>query len=204
MKNAKPIPFPHPSSSDDVGAALNLLRDALGEEEQRIRSEGAQAMHSGNYDTATAVIDFARRLLAFQSRVEDLEKEWEKLEELRDRATPEVQQIVSKRFFGRKPSGEITPYQDYCRPILEALVEMGGSGRTCDVIDRVGEKMKGILKAKDYEPHASEARQIRWRNTTQWARNYMVNADGRMKKGSRNGLWEISDAGRSWLNKTPK
>lgn len=204
MKNTKPIPFPHPPSGDDVGAALNLLRDALSEEEQRIRSEGAQAMHSGNYDTATAVIDFARRLLAFHSRVEDLEKEWAKLEELRDRATPEVQQIVSKRFFGRRRSGEITPHQDYCRPILEVLVEMGGRGRTCDVIDRVGEEMKGILKPKDYEPHESDARQIRWRNTTQWARNQMVNMDGRMKKGSRNGIWEISDVGRTWLNKASR
>jgi len=76
---------------------------------------------------------------------------------------------------------------------------MGGRGRTRDVIDSVGEKMKGILKPKDYEPHESEARQIRWRNTTQWARNQMVNVDGRMKKGSRNGIWEISDAGRTWL-----
>jgi len=41
--------------------------------------------------------------------------------------------------------------------------------------------------------------QIRWRNTAQWARNTMANDDGRMKKGSRNGYWEISDKGRAWL-----
>ena len=204
MKHSTVVSFPQESPNDDVGAALSLLRDALGEEEQRIRTEGAHAMHSGNYDTATAVIDFAKRLQAFQSRVAGLAKEWSELERIRDRATPEVQQIVSKRFFGRKPSGEITPHRDYCRPILEVLVELGGSGRTCDVIDRVGEKMKGILKPKDYQPNESEAKQIRWRNTAQWARNMMVNEDGRMKKGSRNGIWEISDAGRAWLNKSTK
>jgi hypothetical protein len=32
----------------------------------------------------------------------------------------------------------------------------------------------------------------------------MVNVDGRMKKGSRNGIWEISDTGRAWLNKAIK
>ena len=186
-------------TGDDVGAALNLLRDALGDEEKRIRDEGSQAMQRGDYDTAKDVIDFARRLLAFQSRVADLEKEWSALEDLRDRATPAVQQIVSKRFFGRKPSGEITPQLDYCRPLLEVLVEMGGRGKTRHVIDRVGEKMKGVLKPKDYEPHESNARQIRWRNTCQWARNQMVNEDGRMKKGSPNGVWEISDTGRRWL-----
>ncbi|HWL16535.1 MAG TPA: hypothetical protein VNR00_13085 [Opitutus sp.] len=34
-----------------------------------------------------------------------------------------------------------------------------------------------------------------------WARNHMVNnaTDGRMKKGTANGRWEISDKGRAWL-----
>lgn len=185
----------------DVGVALNLLREALGDEEKRIRGEGSQAMAKGDYDTAEAVLDFAKRLLAFTKKVEGLGKEWEGLEKLRDDATPEVQQIVSKRFFGRIGKGEITPHMAFCRPILEVLVEMGGGGKTKAVLDRVGEKMKGILKPKDYEKHQSHGNQIRWRNTAQWARNTMVNDDGRMKKGSRNGYWEISDKGRAWLKK---
>jgi restriction system protein len=190
-----------PSSSDDVGAALGLLQGALGDEEKRIRAEGAQAMHDGDFDTATSVIEFARRLLAFRDRVGVLEKEWAGLESARDAATPAVQAIVSKRFFGRRSSGEITPQQDFFRPLLEVLVEMGGSGRTRDVLDRLGEKMKSTLKPKDYEPHQSDTAQIRWRNTAQWARNHMVNdpTDGRMKRGSTNGRWEISDKGRAWL-----
>jgi hypothetical protein len=188
-------------STNDVGAALNLLRDTLAEEAQRINDEGAKAMKTGDYSTAEGVLDFAKRLLAFRSRVEGLGAEWTELESLRDKASLEVQQIVSKRFFGRKSSGDITPQADYCRPILETLVEMGGRGKTKDVIDRMGEKMKGILKPKDYEPHESDAKQIRWRNTAQWARNQMVNEDGRMKKGSPTGVWEISDAGRAWLKK---
>ena len=107
------------------------------------------------------------------------------VEVMRDQATPEVQEIVSKRFFGRRGSGEITPQHTYCQPLLEVLVEMGGGGRTRDVLDRLGKKMEGTLKPKDYEPHKSDAHQIRWRNTGQWARNQMVNEDGRMKKGSR-------------------
>jgi restriction system protein len=185
--------------SDEVGVALGLLQGALGDEEQRIRTEGAQAMQKGDFDTATSVIDFARRLLAFRDKVGALEKEWTALEAMRDAATPEVQEIVSKRFFGRRGSGEVTPQQAYCRPLLEVLVELGGGGRTRDVLDRLGEKMKGMLKPKDYEPLKSEARQIRWRNAAQWARNLMVNEDGRMKKGTAKGRWEISDKGRGWL-----
>ena len=201
MKSGKLIQFSQGTSDDDVGAALHLLRDALAEEAQRINDEGAKAMKAGDYSTAEGVLDFAKRLLAFRSRVEGLGKEWAELEGLRDKSSEEVQQIVSKRFFGRRPSGDITPQIEYCRYILEVLVEMGGSGKTDDVLESVGKKMKPALKPKDYEPHKSDAKQIRWRNTAQWARNLMVNEDGRMKKKSPRGVWEISDAGRAWLKK---
>ena len=192
---------PPPANTDDVPAALQLLQGALGEEEARIRKEGSKAMESGDYDTATSVIEFAKRLLTFKGKVAALEQEWAELEDLRDKATPAVQQIVSKRFFGRKGSGEITQHKDYCQALLTVLVEMGGKGKTKDVLDKVGVKMKGILKPKDYEPHESNAKQIRWRNTAQWARNTMANEDGRMKNDSPNGIWEISDKGRAWLKK---
>lgn len=198
----KLLPQPTPGAApDDVGAALSLLQGALGDEETRIRTEGAQAMQRGDFDTATAVIDFARRLLAFRDKVGALEKEWADLEALRDRSTPVVQEIVGKRFFGRRASGEITPQEAYFRPLLQVLVEMGGGGRTRDVLDRLGEKMKGVLKPKDYEAHESSAKQIRWRNSAQWARNFMVNEEKppRMKTDSRNGWWEISDHGLRWL-----
>ena len=186
-------------STTDTSVALSLLRDALSEEEQRIRSEGAQAMQSGEYDTATAVIDFAKRLLSFRDKVEGLVTEWDELADLRDKASPAVQEIVSKRFFGRRKNGEITTQMDYCPYLLEVLVEMGGNGKTRTVIDAVGEKMKGVLKPKDYEVHQSSGNQLRWRNTSQWARNLMVNEDGRMKNNSPRGVWEISAKGRKWL-----
>ena len=187
--------------SDDVSAALHLLAESLQVEVQRINNEGSQAMQIGDYDTAQAVIDFAKRLTSFRSKVNALSEEWQFLEELRDKASVEVQQIVSKRFFGKSKKGQITPHLDYCKPLLEVLEEMGGKGKTKDVLDRLGEKMKPILKSKDYEPHESDAKQIRWRNTAQWARNQMVNEDGRMKKNSPRGVWEISSAGSAWLKK---
>ena len=183
---------------NDVSSALGLLRDSLAEEEHRIRSEGAKAMQDGDYDTATSVIEFAKRLLAFQNKVEGLVNEWAELEDLRDAASPAVQEIVSKRFFGKKKKGEITPHTDFYRAILESLVELGGSAKTRVVLDLVGEKMKNVLKPLDYAVLPSDGKSIRWRNSAQWARNTMVNEDGRMKK-TKNGIWEISDKGRKWL-----
>ncbi|MFN4992970.1 MAG: winged helix-turn-helix domain-containing protein, partial [Akkermansiaceae bacterium] len=177
---------------------LGLLRDSISEEEQRIRNEGAKAIQEGDYDTATSVIEFAKRLLAFEKKVEGLVAEWDELEDLRDSASPTVQEIVSKRFFGKRKKGEITPHTAFDRAILESLVELGGSAKTRVVLDRVGEKMKSILKPLDYAVLPSDGKSIRWRNSAQWARNTMVNEDGRMKK-TKNGTWEISDKGRKWL-----
>lgn len=187
------------NTTNDVGEALALLSETLVEEEARIRDEGADAMKSGDYNTATEVIDFAKKLLAFQEKVDALSLEWEGLESARDAATPEVQEIVSKRFFGRRKSGEITSMPEFFRPLLESLVDMGGSGKLNDVLDRIGEKMKDQLKPKDWEKHKSPPHQIRWRNTAEWARNHMVNKTGLMKKSSNRGIWEISTKGRKWL-----
>ena len=188
----------NPPDQNDVSTALGLLRDSISEEEQRIRNEGAKAMQEGDYDTATSVIEFAKRLLAFENKVEALVTEWDELEDLRDTASPAVQEIVSKRFFGKRKKGEITPHTAFDRAILESLVELGGSAKTRVVLDRVGEKMKTILKPLDYAVLPSDGKSIRWRNSAQWARNTMVNEDGRMKK-TKNGTWEISDKGRKWL-----
>ena len=189
-----------PPDQNDVSTALGLLRDSLAEEEQRIRNEGAAAMQAADYDTATSVIEFAKRLLAFQKKVEGLVAEWAELEDLRDAASPAVQEIVSKKFFGKRKKGEITPHTAFYRAILESLVELGGNAKTKIVLDRVGEKMKSILKPLDYAVLPSDGKSIRWRNSAQWARNTMVNEDGRMKK-TKNGIWEISPAGSAWLKK---
>ena len=191
-----------PSDKDDVSTALGLLRDSLAEEELRIRNEGAKAMQGGEYDTATSVVEFAKRLLTFQKKVESLVSEWDELEDMRDTASPAVQEIVSKRFFGKKKKGEITPHTEFYTYILQSLVEMGGSGKTKLVLDQVGEKMKSVLKPLDHAVLPSDGKSIRWRNSAQWSRNTMVNEDGRMKK-TKNGIWEISDKGRKWLKNQP-
>jgi restriction system protein len=197
-KLEKPSNFMTPPDQNDVSTALGLLRDSLAEEEQRIRNEGAAAMQAADYDTATSVIEFAKRLLAFQKKVEGLVDEWAELEDLRDAASPAVQEIVSKKFFGKRKKGEVTPHTAFYRAILESLVELGGSAKTKVVLDRVGEKMRDILKPLDHAVLPSDGKSIRWRNSAQWARNTMVNEDGRMKK-TKNGVWEISDEGRKWL-----
>jgi len=105
---------------------------------------------------------------------------------------------AQRRDLGRLRKGLRTPEAAYYRPILEVLAEMGGSGETGEVLDRVGRKMKGLLKDVDFDPLASGPDNPRWRNAAQWARNAMVR-EGLLKADSPRGVWQISDKGREML-----
>lgn len=104
----------------------------------------------------------------------------------------------SKRYLGRVKRGTRTPEAAFRRPVLEALVELGGSARVGQVLDIVGGKMEGKLKDVDRQPLPSNNRAVRWRNTAQWARDAMVK-QGFMLPVRQVGVWEISEQGREWL-----
>ena len=68
-----------------------------------------------------------------------------------------------------------------------------------DVVPRVEQLMKSILKDVDYEPLTSMPDMPRWKNSTQWARNSLVK-EGLLKDNSPRGVWEISEAGRKYYS----
>ncbi|MEM3484447.1 MAG: winged helix-turn-helix domain-containing protein [Candidatus Methanomethyliaceae archaeon] len=95
----------------------------------------------------------------------------------------------------RLQRGLRTPEDAFRQPILEALVELGGSGTLEQVLEIVGKKMENILNGYDRMPLPSDPSSIRWKNTAQWCRNTMVR-EGLLKADSPRGIWEISDKGR--------
>ena len=106
-----------------------------------------------------------------------------------DTATSARRKNIQKR----APRGSGTPQREYEIPILRAVNELGGSARAGEVLDTLYPKMKAKLKQHDYE-RTSAAEPI-WRNTARWARQDLVNKS-LLKKDSRPGTWEITEAGR--------
>jgi len=105
------------------------------------------------------------------------------------RSNAQYPRVVSK--------GERTQRQAFRIPILEALVELGGKGKTDEILEKVERKMKHILKSVDYEKLPSGV-MIRWQNTAQWERYIMVQ-DGLLRSDSPKGIWEITEKGRKFL-----
>ena len=104
------------------------------------------------------------------------------------------------RRFQRLQRGIRTPEEAFRRPILEALVELGGRAPINEVLKRVETKMNSILNVYDLQPLPSNPTIIRWQNTARWCRSTMVR-EGFLKNDSPRGIWEISERGREALQK---
>lgn len=96
----------------------------------------------------------------------------------------------------RAPFGTLLPEKEYERPILEVLVEAGGSAASREVTKAVGERVSDRLTPLDRQTLASG--EIRWANRVHFTRLRMVE-QGLLRKDSPRGTWEITEKGRAAL-----
>lgn len=96
----------------------------------------------------------------------------------------------------RAAPGSVLPVRGYWIPILELLVEAGGSALSNDIVDALEERMSDLLTARDFE-HLKSG-EIRWRNRARFARLRMKER-GLLSDVSDRGVWEITQAGRDYL-----
>jgi restriction system protein len=185
-------------SNSNVEAAIEILLEEIELEINHITESGAKALEARDFDRAGEVLENAKVLTVFRNKVASLRAEWDSL------VPKEVERKkvvgVNRRDLGRIKKGIRTSEEQFYLPILQVLNEMSGSGRIGDVLNRLGKIMGSVLKKVDYET-LSDKKTIRWMNTAQWARNSMA-ADGRLKSKSPRGVWEISDKGRKFLEKS--
>ncbi len=182
---------------NEVSEAFEILLEEIEAVANMLNEEGAQAFRAGNYNGAKSAIEAATRLAEFREKIKGLQKEWGDLfaSELRVR-----KEQGPRRSRARLPRGLRTPEDAFRRPILEALVEVGGKAPIGEILNRVEQKMKDALTEYDRAPLPSDPRAVRWRNTAQWCRNTLVR-EGLMKDDSPRSIWEISEKGEKWLHK---
>lgn len=185
------------NNPSNVSSAFEMLLEEVETEIDFVNGVGAKAFEGWDYDKAKEALERSGTLTAFRDRVAALRKEWEEMAAVAERDEDEETR-TARRNLGKLRKGVRTPESAYYRPILQVLDKMGGSGKVADVLERVGQIMKPVLKKVDYDPLASGPDNPRWRNAAQWARNSMIR-DGLLKGDSPRGVWEISDKGRAAL-----
>lgn len=92
----------------------------------------------------------------------------------------------------RAASGTLLPEAAYHRPLLETLVQHGGSASKQQVIDELGRSLEGQLTDADRLPLASGG--IRWMSRVQFARLRLADR-GFIDKDVPRGTWKITDRG---------
>jgi hypothetical protein len=138
-----------------------------------------------------------RRLLAQISSFEDTAEDVIKrlLAEAEEEIKTQGQRAQRKP---RATPGSILPEGEYWRPILSIIDAAGGSAPAREVIEELGERLRGRLTARDMEP--IEMGELRWRNRARFARLRMIE-QGLLSNDSPRGIWEITDAGRAYLDR---
>jgi hypothetical protein len=133
---------------NEVNTAFEILLEEIELVANSLHEEGAAAFKAGDYDAARRAIEDATRLADFRDKVKALQKEWASL------AAKRPQREVTTRRPGksRLPRGLRTPEDAFRRPILEALVELGGTAPIGKVLDLVGEKKGCSDKVRSRAP----------------------------------------------------
>lgn len=185
---------------NEVTTAFEILLEEIEIVVSQIKDAGTKAFSKDDYEKAKQAADEAARLAGFREKVRQLQKEWATIFV----STPPVHARAKRRKTKQRlKRGLRTPEDAFRKPILEALIELGGSAKASEVLDRVEKKMTNVLNEYDRQRLYSGSRATRWKNTAEWCRNTLVR-EGLMKNDSPRGVWEISEQGRQWLENESK
>lgn len=182
----------------NLAAAFEMLLEEIEAEIEFTNKVGAKAFEARDYDRARESLERVAQITAFRDKADTLRREWDTLMGHASEGEDEDEGRRARRDLGRLARGLRTGEDAFRVPVLQALVDLGGSAPMADVLEKVRERMKGVLKDVDYQPLASDPELPRWRNTAQWCRAALVK-EGLVRGDSRRGIWEISDAGRRFL-----
>ena len=221
------------NNSQNVLAAFDVLIEEIEGALRSINQAGASALEDLNYDRAQTAIEHARSIIIVREEVVNLKGEWKDVEGAfnvhsdSSQHTPKLSAIqhqtsmrtipvkpkpvvhhelphpVGRLIAGRISKGLRTPEPAIFRPILQALSDLGGSAKRSDIFNVLEQSMRDVLKPIDYQTLSSEAEQLRWQNSAQWARNLMVK-EGLLQPDSPVGIWEITEKGHAFLLKNSR
>lgn len=194
------------STESEVDATIVLLVEEFGRALDDVKDQATAAFDTNRFHDARQLADQAEAVTDLIDRVQQVKADWDRLAvtvrvgvaDAPGDAPTEPANAQPRRSLGRVARGTRTPEAAFFIPILRALDESGGAAPMAEVIERVGVFMDDDLNDIDRQGLQSDADTVRWRNTTQWARNELVKL-GLMAPSRQRGVWEIADAGRAYL-----
>jgi hypothetical protein len=115
----------------------------------------------------------------------------ELLKDLKDRVGRTFEVAPAKKPRAKRSKSPKTEATTFRQLIIEVLKSNGGRAKVAEVLDGIGERLKGKLLPGDLEVR-QDGKTLAWRNNAQWERLRMVH-DGVLRSDSPNGTWELSE-----------
>ncbi len=187
----------------DVQDAFDKLLDILRGELKSITESSVEAIRRGDFERASEPIERAAGISKLLGRLNELHREWVRLfgEDIKEKAEkPEKTPVAAKPRVKRLPMGLLTPTESYFRPILQALVELGGKSQKANVVKRVEKIMAGTFTEMDRRATQAHPKIPRWKVKFDKVRPFMIKR-GLLSDKTETGIWEITDRGKEFLAK---
>jgi len=183
-------------NKNEVHIAFEILLEEIEEVFNVISYEGEKAFKLKDFDKAKQLIENGVKLKTFREQVKELQQKWKNIFD--GKVTYRYTRKIAKRKnTERLKRGLRTPENAFIIPILETLIENNRSMEIKKVLKQLSIKMSDTLNQYDKQTLPSDSKQKRWENTSQWARNTMVN-NGLLASDSPRGIWEITEKGREY------
>ena len=141
-------------------------------------------MARGKYDAAAALAEKGKQIQLFGSELDSLAQRWKKIG---GRGTEDG---------NRK---DVTPLWEYYRPILKAVVELGGDATRKEIEPLVEESMRGRFNERDMD--IMQRGQYRWQLKIRRSRKHLIE-EGWLEDNSHT-RWIITESGRQAAMATP-
>jgi restriction system protein len=161
-----------------------------------LNRDAAKQVQRGNYAKAEEIINQCKQLHTILTKLKSIEGELKKdkfFSKPNDERSKQVREISNKRKRGKR-----TPQSLFIRPLLQTLVNLGGSGTSRKVEKEAFPLLKPYLTEFEFTPLASFSNKPRWTHRLHWTR-YQLVEEGLLLSSSPRGVWEISESGRNWL-----
>jgi hypothetical protein len=200
----------------DVSKAFDMVLAKIQETIDALNGSVIEASQAEEFEQVQKLAAKGQQIVQFRERVLDLQTEWNRSitkppepaaplppDTLTSRAqqmetdfTDELE-LIEPSADDDEDERDIPAKQkeDFYTPILGALIDLGGTARADEVLDKLEETM--AFSSRDLKARA--AGPIRWKHIAHQARHDLVHEKGFLSPLSPRGVWEVTEAGRNYL-----
>ncbi len=181
---------------DSISAAFQILNEEISAVVIDLQEQGSKLLVQGLFDEAQNRINSVQRVIEYKNLINNQEQLWNAIY-LDDIYTSSDDNESSNQGIVDAPERfETSNINRLILPILDVLIELGGTGKRKDIINRLGVKLIDQLTDEDWQCNPHHPDVINWQNCAARAFNYLLN-QGYIIRSDHRGLWEVTAIGRN-------